>query len=366
MVTHNITFNKHNVNNTNYEKTSYELNQERNISHNQGLISYNRDDYANLQEGQRKNSIIQYNQGTWDWPISDYSQTHKVKVKVVTNQDNQEHTYFHSFSLDAQVTDFMHTCELRCPFHWDLMEYWEPIRQSCVVYGANQGDYKVLFIGRVRELSQDGYELSIILQNFGWKFKQDVPQELAEQNMLGHHAYDIMCVIFNVLKIESPFVSESAKARLKQVGLDLDGNLVNNAEVIEEMPDLFERLKESDPSKLVNKGTLDRKVGEKEVLNIEDINYTLKYEEQRETLKNIVSLGGTGFTPGKQIYQQGWASNNSGATANFSSSARQELAQAGIDENEALQAFKQGKTHAHTTIETDRKTGKQTRKTTWS
>lgn len=363
MVTHNIEFSKYNANNTNYMGASYETNLERN---SQNGIIWREEDQMPLSAMQRQNAIINYNKGTEDWPLTDYSPVHKVKVKVVTNQDGQEHTYFHSFSLDAQITDFMHTCELRCPFNWDLMEYWEPIRQSCVVYGANQGDYKVLFIGRVRELVQDGYELSIVLQNFGWKFKQDVPQELAEQHMLNHHAYDIMAVIFNALKIEDVIISESAKQRLKQVGLDLDGNLVTNGEVIDEMPDLFERLKASNPAELVNQDVLTRKLGERFVSNIDDINYTLKYEEARESIKNIVSLGDTGFSPGSQIYSQGWGSNTSGASKYMSSETREQLAKAGISEEEALEAFKQGKTHVHTHVETDPKTGKQTKTNTWS
>lgn len=236
----------------------------------------------------------------------EYSPLHKVKVKVVTNQDGKEHTYFHSMSIDAQVTDFLHTCELRCPFHWDLMEYWEPIRQSCVVYGANQGDYKILFIGRVRELIQDGYELSITLQNYGWKFKQDVSQSYADDNVINKNGYQIMCAMFEALKIDSYVISESAKLRLKQVGIDEDGNLVANGEEIEEMPDLLERLKSSDPSKLVSKQTLESKLLEGQLKNIENINYTLKYEEKTPVMQKIESGGDYGgFSAGKSIYGEG-------------------------------------------------------------
>lgn len=222
---------------------------------------------------------------------------HKVRVKVITNQDGKEHTYFHSMSIDAQVTDFLHTCELRCPFNWDLMEYWEPIRQSCAVYGTNQGDYKLLFVGRVRELVQDGYELSITLQNYGWKFKQDVPEKLVKDAILNNNGFDIMLTIFHVLKIESFNISPAAQERLKKVGLNDEGTLVSQGEEVEEIPDLLERLKESNPKKHLSNVIAAQKSRESQLYNINDINYTLKYEDSEE-LKTISSEG-TGL--GNQI-----------------------------------------------------------------
>jgi len=246
--------------------------------------------------------------------VFDKTPNHAVKVKAVTNQDGKEHTYFHSLSIDAQVTDFLHTCELRCPFNWDLMEYWEPIRQSCAIYGTNQGDYKLLFVGRVRELIQDGYELSITFQNYGWKFKQDVSQSYAKDNVLNKNGYQIMLLMFAALKIDSYSISEAAKTRLKQVGMDEDGNLVVNGEEIEEMPDLLERLKESDPSKYVSKQTLNQKLLESQLFNIENINYTLKYEEKTPVMQKIDSQGGNGsFSAGKSIYgDRAWGSASGG------------------------------------------------------
>ena len=71
----------------------------------------------------------------------------KVKVKAWTQVDNKTHEYFSSLSIDVNVEDFMGTAELTCPYDSDLMAYWEPIRQTVVIYGANRGDYKILFIG---------------------------------------------------------------------------------------------------------------------------------------------------------------------------------------------------------------------------
>ena len=74
----------------------------------------------------------------------------KVKVRAWTRVDNQSHTYFHSLSIDVNVDDFMGTAELKCRYDSRLMEYWTPITQDVVIYGANRGEEKILFIGRVR------------------------------------------------------------------------------------------------------------------------------------------------------------------------------------------------------------------------
>ena len=239
----------------------------------------------------------------------------KVKVKAWTKDDNNTHTYFHSLSIDVNVDDFMGTAELKCPYDSDLMEYWEPIRQTVVIYGANRGDYKILFIGRVRELKQDGYELVITFQNYGWKFKQDVTQSYAKDNVLNKDGYTIMRLMFEALKIDSWVISESAKKRLKQVGINSDGNLTMNGKEVEKIPDLLKRLQSSDPSKLVNKNTLNNKLREKYLHNIENINYTLKYEKPSPVMKKIASEGS--YSGGENIYANpyGSASASQGAAS---------------------------------------------------
>ena len=234
----------------------------------------------------------------------------KVKVKAWTQVDDKTHTYFHSLSIDVNVDDFMGTAELKCPYDSDLMEYWEPIRQTVVIYGANRGDYKILFIGRVRGLKQDGYELVIEFQNYAWKFKQLITQSYANDNVLNKDGYTIMKLMFEALKIDSYVISESAKNRLKEVGINQDGNLTLNGEEVEKMPDLLERLKASDPSKLVNKDTLNNKLREKYLHNIENINYTLKYEKPTKVMQEISSEGS--YTAGSNIYENAYGSASAG------------------------------------------------------
>ena len=251
----------------------------------------------------------------------------KVKVKAWTQVDNKTHTYFHSLSIDVNVEDFMGTAELKCPYDSDLMSYWEPIRQTVVIYGSNRGDYKILFIGRVRGVKQDGYELVIEFQNYAWKFKQLVPQSYSEDNVFNKDGYTILRLMFEALKIDSWVISPSAKNRLKQVGIDQDGNLTMNGKEIEEMPDLFKRIEESNPSKVINKNTLNNKLREKYLHNIKNINYTLKYEKPTKKMQKIASQGN--YTAGNTVYSNpyGSASGSSGGATGADTGALEKAMQ---------------------------------------
>lgn len=248
----------------------------------------------------------------------------KAKVKVFSYADKSTHKYFHSMNIDMQVEDFTGTCELRCPYDSDLMEYWEPIRATCVVYGTNKGHYKILFVGRVREIKQDGYEISITLQNYGWKFQQNASASFVEDNVKGKDGYTIMKLIFEALKIDSWSISPSAYKRLKQVGFDDDGNLTLNGKEVEEIPDLINRIKNTNPSETVNNYTIYNKIKEDELNNINHLNYTLKYEEptpQMQTISDENSYSGGGGKVYSKTYSEGSGKNISG-TATMSSSGK--------------------------------------------
>lgn len=266
-----------------------------------GQVTVNAFNILKNKQKSDKNFILGQNDTTLD-----KSPNNKVKVKAWTQDDDKTHTYFTSLSIDVNVEDFMGTAELKCAYDSDLMEYWEPIRQTVVIYGANRGDYKILFIGRVRELKQDGYELVITFQNYGWKFKQLVTQSYANDCVLNKDGYTIMKLMFEALKIDSYVISESAKNRLKEVGINSDGNLTLNGKEIEEMPDLLERLKASDPSKLLTKDTLNNKLKEGRLYNIKNINYTLRYEKPTPVMQKIASQGD--YSAGANVYENAYAS----------------------------------------------------------
>lgn len=282
-----------------------------------GSVTVNAFNAIKKQESKTKTQITLGKTDTSPWTSPNF----KVKVKAWTSTDKKTHTYFHSLSIDVNVEDFMGTAELKCPYDSDLMKYWEPIRQTVVIYGANRGDYKILFIGRVRGVKQDGYELVIEFQNYGWKFKQLVTQSYANDNVLNKDGYTIMRLMFEALKIDSYVISPSAKYRLKQVGINQDGNLTMNGKELEKMPDLLKRLQKSDPSKNLNKSTLNNKLREKYLHNIKHINYTLKYEKPTKVMKKIASQGN--YSAGSNVYSNPYASASAaGAGANGMTSSR--------------------------------------------
>jgi len=262
--------------------------------------------FNDIKDGDTKVNIKMLGRDDAEWYNSP---NFKVKVRAYTQHDKQYHSYFHSLSIDVNVDDFMGTAELKCPYDSDLIAYWEPIRQDVVIYGSNRGPEKILFIGRVRGVKQDGYELVIEFQNYAWKFKQLVTQSYANDNVLNKDAYTILRLMFTALKIDSWVISPAAKKRLKQVGINKDGNLAINGKEIEKMPDLVKRLKAVDPKDSITKDTLNNKLREKYVHNIKDINYTLKYEKPTKVMKKIASQGD--YSAGKTVYENPYASPSS-------------------------------------------------------
>lgn len=246
----------------------------------------------------------------------------KAQVYVYTPLDNQKHKYWTSMNIDVQVQDFMATCELHAPYDSDLMAYWQPIAQFCIVYGSNNGPAKVLFVGRVREVKQDGYECVVTLQNYGWKFQQDAPAKFVEDNVTNKDGLTIIKNIFEVLKISGYTISENAAKRLKEVGINSDGNLTLNGEEIEEMPDLLDRLKalnKSDMTRIMGKEVITEKEKEEE-LNWKDIynlNYTLRYSEPTATMTQLNDS--SNYSAGSNVYSNNYAS--AGNTANSVASA---------------------------------------------
>ena len=242
----------------------------------------------------------------------------KSQVYVYTPLDNQEHKYWTSMNIDVQVQDFMGTCELHAPYDSDLMAYWQPIAQFCIVYGSNNGPAKVLFVGRVREVKQDGYECVVTLQNYGWKFQQDAPAKFVQDNVTNKDGLTIIKNIFEVLRITGYTISENAAKRLKEVGINEDGNLTLNGEEVTEMPDLLERLKKldkSDMTKIMGKNVITEKTKE-DVINWKDVynlNYTLRYSEPTAVMTKLNNS--SNYKAGNTVYQNNYASTPSSTSS---------------------------------------------------
>lgn len=251
----------------------------------------------------------------------------KAQVYVYTPLDKQYHRYWTSMNIDVQVQDFMATCELHAPYDSDLMAYWQPIAQICIVYGSNNGPAKVLFVGRVREVKQDGYECVVTLQNYGWKFQQDAPAKFVEDNVTNKDGYTILLNIFEVLKIKGYTISENAKKRLKEVGINSDGNLTLNGKEIEEMPELLDRLKEldkADMTTIMGKKVITEKEREDQISwsDVYNLNYTLRYSEPTAAMTRLNDS--SNYTPGNNVYNTTYPSSgasNSSADSSSSSSS---------------------------------------------
>lgn len=247
----------------------------------------------------------------------------KAQVYVYTPLDRQYHRYWTSMNIDVQVQDFMGTCELHAPYDSDLMAYWQPIAQICIVYGSNNGPAKVLFVGRVREVKQDGYECVVTLQNYGWKFQQDAPAKFVEDNVTNKDGYTILLNIFEVLKIKGYTISENAKKRLKEVGINSDGNLTLNGKEIEEMPDLLDRLKEldkADMTTIMGKKVITEKEREDQIswADVYNLNYTLRYSEPTAVMTQLNNS--SNYKAGNNVYNTNYAKSAT-STANAVASA---------------------------------------------
>lgn len=263
-----------------------------------------------------------------------------TKVRVWTNTDKQTHKYFHSMSIDSQVTDFMSTAELKAPFDPKLMEYWEPIRATCVIYGSNKGDTQILFVGRVREVRQDGYELVVQLQNYGWKFEQNASANFVKENVLNKDGYTVMRLILEALKIDNWVISPSAKNRLKSIGFDEDGNVTINGKEIEEIPDLIERITKMTPSKVVDSHTLENKMNEEKLSNLTNLNYTLKYEEPTKVMSKIASE--SNYSEGANVYSDvnyGSTSSSSSSSSSGTSSQKPQSVTSSAQDKENIKAY---------------------------
>ena len=227
----------------------------------------------------------------------------KAQVYVYTPLDKQYHRYWTSMNIDVQVQDFMGTCEL---------------------HGSNNGSAKVLFVGRVREVKQDGYECVVTLQNYGWKFQQDAPAKFVEDNVTNKDGLTILLNIFEILKIKGYTISDNAKKRLKEVGINSDGNLTLNGKEIEEMPDLLDRLKaldKADMTTIMGKKTITEKEREDQISwsDVYNLNYTLRYSEPTAVMTQLNNS--SNYSAGNTVYSNNYGSAGTSTSSSSTSSS---------------------------------------------
>lgn len=219
----------------------------------------------------------------------------ELVVKTYLNdkiEDAKEHTYFTDFSIDKDVDNYLHTCELRSPYHPDLESYWIPGVSIVEVFGGNDRATDLLFQGRVREVNQEGYEFVMIAQNEGWKLNQFLDKQLATDGVIGKDGETIIKMLLAALKITNYTIEPGAAAQLRLVSYDEDGNLKRGGEDIEQIPNLASRIAKMDVSKISKKSSIAIELAEDKRGNIKDINAALKYREFTPTMKKVATDAG--------------------------------------------------------------------------
>lgn len=194
---------------------------------------------------------------------------------VYTIEDEKTHTYFTSFTLDSDKNDIVTTVKLKFPYHNDLMEYWEPIRTGIIIQGG-VFDYETLFIGRVREVRQTGYEIEIMCQNVGWKFKQQIPSEFYETNMVSQPCVTAVEEIFKFLKIDYEINLEGIPD-YESYNFNEDGTIEFSGNTIDKVPDLATVV-----SNIENYDVSKRAARYKQTLSIEE-----SYKKSSEEMKKL-------------------------------------------------------------------------------
>ena len=176
----------------------------------------------------------------------------RESIEVKTFVDGEIHRYFTDISIDKAIDDCMGTATLKCPYDEQLMSYWQPIVHSVGIRGGVY-DNEWFFIGRTRGIKQDGYEIEIALQDEGWKFKQDVPDDLykawCEGGKTCAEIFSEICEIQGVFNF-------SMGALLGELKFDKDGNVVKGDEKIEQIPDPFSLIKAKTNTEVVSPGEL--------------------------------------------------------------------------------------------------------------
>lgn len=208
----------------------------------------------------------------------------KTNIRVYSVIDKEYHEYFTEFTYDADDTEYMHTGELTAPYSNDLMGYWAPISTECIIYGSNDNNEKIIFVGRSRGIKQQGYSCVVSLQGFGWKFQEVISAELA-QELTGLSCDVVLEIILELLKIPSYTMDEKTKFFLQQYALNDNGEVVKGTEKAERIPDLLDRIGSYSP--LMNKQTISEKLKESKSGNIKDINYTLQYTSPTPVMKKL-------------------------------------------------------------------------------
>lgn len=156
-------------------------------------------------------------------------------VEVWSFVDSELHKYFTSIDIEKDIDDCMGTATLKCPYDHNLYAYWRPIRHAIGIRGGTY-DLEWLFIGRVRSVKRNGYELEIKCQDEGWKLKQQCPDDLVKKWKDGeYNAGTIIKEICENVGLRR-MIFEDKDNIIFKTKMDKDGNIIRDGVKVEEAP----------------------------------------------------------------------------------------------------------------------------------
>lgn len=170
-------------------------------------------------------------------------------IAIESYPDGLIHRYFTAMSIDSDKNDIVTTATLNCPYSQQLMKYWIPGQQSISIYGGTF-DKELLFRGRLREASQNGYEIILTFENVAWKLKQNISSKLYKE-LEGQEVEYAIKRIFKEAGIKY-HVNLTGIPNISNYKLDEECSVKLNDDTVESVPELTDVIKSLNQSDMYN------------------------------------------------------------------------------------------------------------------
>lgn len=207
--------------------------------------SSERDYYYNPHIFSRKDSRFKEQMAESTYYIEGFNEA----IAIESYPDGLIHRYFTAMSIDSDKNDIVTTATLNCPYSQQLMKYWIPGQQSISIYGGTF-DKELLFRGRLREVSQNGYEIILTFENVAWKLKQNISSELYKE-LEGKEVEYAIKRIFKEAGIKY-HVNLTGIPNISNYKLDEECSVKLNDDTVESIPELTDVIKSLNQSDMYN------------------------------------------------------------------------------------------------------------------
>ena len=207
--------------------------------------SFERDYYYNPHIFSRKDSRFKEQIAESTYYIEGFNEA----IAIESYPDGLIHRYFTAMSIDSDKNDIVTTATLNCPYSQQLMKYWIPGQQSISIYGGTF-DKELLFRGRLREASQNGYEIILTFENVAWKLKQNISSKLYKE-LEGKEVEYAIKRIFKEAGIKY-HVNLTGIPNISNYKLDEECSVKLNDDTVESIPELTDVIKSLNQSDMYN------------------------------------------------------------------------------------------------------------------